>query len=378
MDVTSLLQALIRFPTITPHDGGAQVYLASLLTPLGFDVRHLPFDGRGSYPVDNVFARRGTSGPHLMFCGHMDVVPVGDETTWSVPPFEGVIKNGAVYGRGASDMKGNIAAFICALSLFLSETPAFKGSISLLITGDEEKDSINGTARVLEWMKNHNHIPDVALVGEPTNPNAMGDETKIGRRGSLSGTLTVDGVQGHVAYPHNADNPLPRLIALLKALTDTKFDSGSDFFAPTNLEITSIDVGNPAANVIPARGVAKFNVRFSDQWTAKTLEANIRAVFDSMTPNYTLTTTSNAESFLTTPGPWTDLVTRAVTDITGKTPALTTHGGTSDARFIAPFCPVVECGVINKTVHQVDEHCRMDDLEICVKIYHQILKLYFA
>jgi len=378
MDATSLLQALIRFPTITPHDGGAQDYLASHLSKLGFVIHPLPFEGLGSYPVENFFARLGSSSPHILFCGHMDVVPSGDEGAWTHPPFAGDIADGKIYGRGASDMKGNIAAFIAALSLFLKQNPSFKGSISLLITGDEEKDSINGTARVLEWMKDHGHIPDAALVGEPTNPNAMGDEIKIGRRGSLSGTLTVDGVQGHVAYPHNADNPLPRLIGLLKALTDFKFDEGSDFFSPTNLEVTSIDVGNPAGNVIPSRGVAKFNVRFSDQWTAKTLESKIRAVLDGCNTDYTLTTTSNAQSFLTARGAWTDLVSRAVADVTGRTPAQTTHGGTSDARFIAPFCPVVECGLINKTVHQVDEHCRIEDLDICVKIYHQILKLYFA
>lgn len=373
-----IAQSLIRFPSVTPEEAGAQGYLKALLEPMGFRIYSLPFDGRGSYRVENFFARFGTEGPHLCFAGHTDVVPPGDAAAWSVDPFSATLKGETLIGRGASDMKGNIAAFVAAVKKFLDANKSFKGSISLLITGDEEKDAVNGTARVLEWMKEKDHLPDVCLVGEPTNPDYMGQEVKIGRRGSMSGRLTVHGKQGHVAYPDRADNPLPRLIRYLDVLTTTIYDRGSAWFQPSNLEITSIDVGNPAGNVIPARGTAAFNIRFSDRWTGEKLEKKIREMLDHISPDYDLALVCGAESFLTQPGPWTNLVAAVVEDVTGHKPAMTTTGGTSDARFVAPFCPVVEFGMVNKSVHQVDEFCTLPQLEKCEIIYHEILKRYFA
>lgn len=373
-----IAQTLIRFPSITPEDAGAQDYLKSLLRPVGFDIFDLPFEGRGSYSVPNFFARRGNSGPHLCFAGHTDVVPPGKEESWSCPPFAGEVRGESLIGRGASDMKGNIAAFVAAIGKFLAERKDFDGSVSLLITGDEEKDAVNGTGRVLEWMAENNHLPDVCLVGEPSNPEYMGQEIKIGRRGSLSARLRVKGIQGHVAYPDRADNPLPRLVQYLDSLSRTVFDKGSAWFPPTSLQITSIDVGNMAGNVIPAEGTALFNVRFSDRWDFETLEQKIRSVLDSVRPGYDLHFTRGAQVFLTQPGPWTALVAAAVQEVTGHKPALSTSGGTSDARFVASYCPVVEFGMVNKSIHQVDEFCTIGQIEKCEMIYHQILKKYFA
>lgn len=378
-DVIEIAKKLIQFPSITPEDAGCQDYLQSILKPLGFEIFDLPFEGNGgTYLVKNFFARKGTSSPHICFAGHTDVVPPGDEAAWSVPPFSGTVKDGKLIGRGSSDMKGQIAAFAAAVQDFISDNPDFKGSISFLITGDEEAEAINGTERVLEWMADNNHIPDVCLVGEPSNPSFMGEEIKIGRRGSLSGTLTVHGVQGHVAYPDRADNPLPTLIALTSALQSAIFDKGSAYFQPTNLEVTSIDVGNPSVNVIPARGTTKFNIRYSDRWNRQTLEEKIRQVLDGVNTNYDLKLTKGAECFLTAPGEWTSLVSRVVEKITWHKPAQSTGGGTSDARFVAKYCPVVEFGMTNGTIHKVDEHCTVADLEQCTAIYHEILKSYFA
>ncbi len=374
----SIAQKLIRFPSVTPEDAGAQAYLKSLLEPLGFKIYDLPFEGNGSYPVKNFFARYGTSGPHLCFAGHTDVVPAGDEGAWSIPPFSGTVKDGKLIGRGASDMKGNIAAFVAAAARYLANDKNRKGSISLLITGDEEKDSINGTKRVFEWMQENGQLPDVCLVGEPTNPQKMGEEIKIGRRGSLTGRLSVQGKQGHVAYPQRADNPLPRLVHYLDHLANYIFDKGSAFFPPSSFQITTIDVGNTASNVIPAKGSATFNIRFSDRWTPEALEQKIRFLLDGIDPRYTLETTYGAHAFLTQPGEWTGLVADAVLRVLGTRPAMTTGGGTSDARFAALYCPVVECGMVNDSIHQVDEHCSLDDLEKCESIYHEILKSYFV
>lgn len=378
-DVLSIARKLVSFPSVTPQDFGCQAYLKSVLAGMGFEIFDLPFEGRGgTYPVQNFFARRGNTFPHICFAGHTDVVPPGDESAWSVPPFDGAVKDGKLIARGASDMKGQIAAFVAAVSAYLEEFPENTGSISFLITGDEEAEALNGTEPVLEWMADNNHIPDVCLVGEPSNPNFMGEEIKIGRRGSLSGTLTVHGVQGHVAYPERADNPLPVLIKLVSVLQGTVFDKGSAYFQPSNLEFTSIDVGNPSVNVIPARGTARFNIRYSDRWSRETLAAKIHAVLDSVDTNYELKLTKGAESFLTTPGPWTSLVARAVETVTGHKPAQTTGGGTSDARFVAKYCPVVEFGMTNGTIHKIDENCAVADLEQCAAVYHEILKSYCA
>lgn len=373
-----IARKLIQCPSVTPEDAGAQAYLKSVLEPLGFIIHDLPFEGNGSYPVKNFFGRYGTIGPHLCFAGHTDVVPAGDEKAWSVPPFAGEVVGDKLVGRGASDMKGNIAAFVAAAGKFLTGQERFKGSISLLITGDEEKDAVNGTRRVLEWMADNNHTPDVCLVGEPTNPEIMGQEIKIGRRGSLTGHLCVKGKQGHVAYPERADNPLPRLVRYLDVLSNYIFDKGSAFFPPSSFQISTIDVGNPASNVIPAEGKATFNIRFSDRWTTEALEQKIRFVLDGIDPHYDLAFVRGADSFLTQPGEWTGLVADAVKTVTGNRPAMSTNGGTSDARFAASYCPVVEFGMINKSIHQVDEHCTLADLEKCETIYHEILKKYFA
>lgn len=378
-NVVNIAQKLISFPSVTPKDEGVQEYLKSLLKPLGFEIYDLPFEGRGSYRVENFFARRGTSGPHICFAGHTDVVPAGDESAWSVPPFAGTIRGESLIGRGASDMKGQIAAFVAAVQSFLNDHPDFdKGSVSLLITGDEEKDSTNGTVRVLKWMKDNNQIPDVCLVGEPSNPDYMGQEIKIGRRGSLTGFLTVTGKQGHVAYPDKADNPMPRLINFLDALSRTVLDKGSAHFPPSNLEITTVDVGNPSTNVIPAKANATFNIRFSDRWTIDTLKEKITSILNAVSPEYEIRFTTGAHGFLTQPGAWTTLVAQAVEKITGHTPAMTTNGGTSDARFVANYCPVVEFGMVNKTIHQVDEFCTLPQLEKCEAVYKEILKQYFA
>lgn len=377
--VVEIAQKLIRFPSITPLDEGAQDYLKSLLKPLGFEIFDLAFEGRGgTYKVPNFFARKGTTSPHICFAGHTDVVPPGDEKQWSVPPFAAEIRDGKLIGRGASDMKGQIAAFVAAATDFLDENADHTGSISLLITGDEEKESINGTERVLEWMAENNHLPDVCLVGEPSNPDFMGQEIKIGRRGSLSGTLTVHGVQGHVAYPSRAENPLPNLVRLLDTLQSTIYDKGSAYFQPTNLEVTSIDVGNPSHNVIPARGTAKFNLRYSDRWKRDALIEKVRSVLDVVTTNYDLQFTGGAEGFLTSAGEWTALVSGVVEEMTSHKPVLSTTGGTSDARFVAKYCPVIEFGMVNATIHKVDEHCTVADLEKCTAIYLRILKVYFA
>ena len=376
MNTLDLTKKLIACPSVTPKDEGAQVLLAEFLENHGFECHHLPFGG-GDEQVPNLFARIGSDGPHFCYAGHTDVVPPGPESEWTFGPFNPEVKDGVLYGRGASDMKGSVAAFAVAASEYLSNHD-LKGSISLLITGDEEGVAVNGTVKVLEWMKEHGHVPDVCLVGEPTNPSALGQEIKIGRRGSLNGHLSVQGKQGHVAYQHLADNPMPRLIKLLDALAQHTFDEGNEFFPATNLEITTIDVGNPAVNVIPVSGQASFNVRFNDAWTSESLKAQITEILDSTGYEYEIEFEGNAESFITKPGDWSALVQNAVEDIAGRRPECTTSGGTSDARFIVKYCPVIECGPINESIHQIDENARVDDLDNITKIYVRILERYFA
>lgn len=376
INVISLLEKLIACPSITPVDAGAQDLLVGVLEPLGFECHRLTF-GEGDEAVPNLFARLGTGGPHLCFGGHTDVVPPGPEEAWTYGPFNPTIKDGILYGRGASDMKGGVAAFVAGVAAYLQNHKP-KGSISLLITGDEEGVSVNGTAKVLEWMKENGHVPDVAIVGEPTNPKELGQEIKIGRRGSLNGVLRVEGKQGHVAYPHLADNPLPRLIKLVDALAGYEFDSGNDFFPATNLEVTSIDVGNTATNIVPASGQAKFNIRFNDQWSSASLKAKIKEILDGVGGGYTLSFEGNAESFITQPGDWSEVVRNAVVDVTGRTPSYTTNGGTSDARFIVQYCPVIECGAVNESAHHIDEHARVEDLENLTLIYQRVLERYFS
>lgn len=373
-DAVTLTSALVERRSITPADDGALDIVQNALAPMSFTATRLKFG-----QIDNLLSTLdGGAGPHLCFCGHTDVVPPGDESRWTSPPFTAAIRDGKIYGRGTADMKGNIAAFIAALSHYITENGRPAGTISLLITGDEEAEAVDGTTKVLRWMKEHNRLADDYLVGEPSNPNVMGEEIKIGRRGSLSGRLIVNGIQGHVAYPDRAANPVPKIISLLHALAAHKFDDGTAHFQPTNLEITGIDTGNMADNVIPGSISAQFNVRFNDLWDAQSLESAIRTILDGYGYDYTLHCRSNAQSFVTKAGRLTDMIQQAVKDITGRTPALATGGGTSDARFCALYGPVVECGLINRTIHQTDEHIALDDLATLTQIYHRFLTLYFA
>jgi succinyl-diaminopimelate desuccinylase len=372
LSALQLAKDLIACPSVTPVDADAQIVLAKALEKLGFECHHLPFAD-----VPNLFARLGTKSPHLCFAGHTDVVPPGPIAAWTHGPFKPTESNGRLIGRGACDMKGAVAAFAGAVATYLEKNKNFSGSISFLITGDEEGPAKHGTAEVLKWMKKNNHVPDVCIVGEPTNPKKLGDEIKIGRRGSLSGHLTVKGKQGHVAYQEKADNPLPRLIQLLDALENHVFDKGTKFFPPSNLEITTIDVGNKTENLIPGQGTAHFNIRYNDTWTGKTLSAEVKEILDGVTKNYEIAFNHGAESFLTEPGDWSKLIAQAVQDITGNMPENSTKGGASDARFIKDYCPVVEFGLVNTSAHEVDEYLNINELDQLVKVYARILELYF-
>ena len=373
----ALARALIRCESVTPKDGGALDVLQRALQTLGFTCHRLPFEEPGTAPVDNLYARRGESRPNFCFAGHTDVVPTGDRAVWTRDPFAAVVEDGVLYGRGASDMKGAIAAFVAAVARF-GAAGAGVGSISLLITGDEEGPAINGTRKVLDWLAARGETLDACLVGEPTNPEELGEMVKIGRRGSLNGTLRVAGRQGHVAYPALADNPLPRLVALLNALLALTLDEGTDHFQPSRLELTSIDVGNEATNVIPGAATARFNVRFNDRHTGASLERTIRACLDAVGEPYELATEVSGEAFVTPPGPLSTTVAESVAAVTGMTPTLSTTGGTSDARFIKNHCPVAEFGLLSRTMHRTDECVPVEALERLADIYLGILERYFA
>ncbi len=372
-----LAQRLIRCASVTPKDSGALDVLQKALEGLGFRCERMMFEEAGADPVDNLYARLGTAAPNFCFAGHTDVVPVGDG--WTVDPFGAEIIDGALYGRGASDMKGAIAAFVDAVSRFLADgEPA--GAISLLITGDEEGDAVNGTRKVLAALKARGEKLDACVVGEPTNPTKLGEMIKIGRRGSLTAKLTVHGTQGHSAYPHLADNPIPRLLAMLTAITAEPLDRGSDHFQPSTLAITTVDVGNPATNVIPGLARAGFNIRFNDHHSGKSLSDWLRATFDKVAgrSNYDLTIKVSGESFITPPGPLSTIVAGAVKATLGVTPELSTTGGTSDARFIKDACPVCEFGMVGQTMHKADERCAVADLENLSAIYLRVLQNYFS
>ena len=363
-DVIALTQALVRCPSVTPAEGGALDLCQEFLGKRGFKTWRLPFE-----EVDNLFARFGTGAPHLCFAGHTDVVPVGEEADWTHPPFSAALENGILLGRGVEDMKGNVAAAMAAAADFLAKNPGFPGSISFLLTGDEEGPAINGTKKVLEWMAANGQVPDQCLVIEPTASEAPGDTLKVGRRGSMNAVLRVEGTQGHAAYPAKADNPLPRLVKLLDALIAEPLDQGTAHFEPSSLEITTIDVGNPASNVIPALGEARFNSRFNDLWTPETLEAEFRARLDSQGFSYVLETSCNAVSFMTPPEKLAEPLAQALETATGIRPAFSTAGGTSDARFVQAYCPVVEMGLVGKTMHQVDEQVPVADIHTLKHLY---------
>jgi succinyl-diaminopimelate desuccinylase len=335
----------------------------------------LRFEEDGTAPVENLYARLGEGSPHLCFAGHTDVVPPGDVASWQVDPFAGEVRGDVLYGRGAVDMKGAIACFMAATARVLdAQRPA--GSISFLITGDEEGPAINGTRKVLAWLTKRGEAPDACLVGEPTNAQRLGDTIKIGRRGSLTGRLTVRGIQGHAAYPERADNPIPRLLAMLQALSSEQLDGSSEHFEPSRLVITSVDVGNAASNVIPAEARAVFNVRFNDRHTTRTLETTLRARLDATGGDYRLETSNGAEAFVTTPGAFTDLLEALIERDLGVLPELSTSGGASDARFIKDVCPVVEFGLVGATIHQVDERVPVADLEALTRLYQALLASY--
>ncbi len=366
-DPLALAQALIRCPSVTPADAGAQAVLAAALEALGFSVHRLRFGA-----IENLFARHGKSGPHVCFAGHTDVVPPGDAGSWTGDPFGGDVRAGVLYGRGACDMKGAIAAFVAACAARRTDgTPS--GSVSLLITGDEEGPALDGTVRVLDWMAANGQVPDFCLVGEPTCRARLGDVVKIGRRGSLNARIAVHGVQGHVAYPHHADNPVHRLVAALSALTAAPLDAGTDFFEPSSLQITSIDVGNPATNVIPASARAALNIRFNDRHTGASLEGWLRAVLAQHAKRCDLDVSVSGESFVTRPGPLMDRLRAAISAATGVEPALDTGGGTSDARFIARHCPVAEFGLVGSSMHQVDERVPVAELRGLARAYRAVL-----
>jgi succinyl-diaminopimelate desuccinylase len=376
-DVAGLTGALIRCPSVTPADAGALDVLAGALEGLGFTCHRLRFEEAGAEPVDNLYARIGGQAPNFCFAGHTDVVPVGDAEGWTVDPFGAEIIDGALYGRGATDMKGAVAAFVGAAARVLANGPT-PGSISLLITGDEEGPAINGTRKVLGWMAERGETIDHCLVGEPTNPTRLGEMIKIGRRGSMTGRLSVRGVQGHVAYPHLADNPLPRLLRMLSAIDARALDDGTEHFQPSNLEVTTVDVGNPATNVIPAAAQATFNIRFNDRHDSASLERWLRETFTAVGGDWSLDVHVTGEAFLTPPGPLSEMITGAVEAVLGQAPELSTTGGTSDARFIKNVCPVAEFGLIGQTMHKTDERVALDDLARLTDIYAEILTRYFA
>jgi succinyl-diaminopimelate desuccinylase len=375
-DPVRLLQDLIRCASVTPTEAGVLDVLEHALTPLGFAVTRLRFEGNDSYPVDNLFATRGSSGPHLLFNGHTDVVPPGDSSLWTHEPFGAEIVGDLLYGRGAVDMKSGIAAFVAALA----EAPQ-TGRVSLAITNDEEADGVNGTARILEWAVAQGHRFDFAIVGEPSATARSGDSIKIGRRGSFNGKITVTGVQGHVAYPQKALNPLPVAAAIVTALSG-RLDDGNEHFPPSNLEFTSIDVGNTVTNVIPAAVMLRFNVRYNDRWTPESLEAAVREVIgnvDAAGVQIALEVPRvHSRSFLSPLSGTVETLAGVISEQTGSRPQYSTAGGTSDARFIAQYCPVVELGLPGPTMHKADEHVKLSDLHELTALYVAFLKRYLA
>jgi succinyl-diaminopimelate desuccinylase len=390
-DALAIARDLIRCPSVTPADAGALGVLEQVLSAAGFTCHRVTFSEAGTADVDNLYARIGTDGPHITFAGHTDVVPPGDESAWSVGAFSGEVKDGFLHGRGAVDMKGGIACSVAAVLEHLAAhggkpradgQQSGSGSISFLITGDEEDVSINGTIKLLQWAAERGEKFDHCVLGEPSNVATLGDTIKVGRRGSQSGTLVVDGVQGHVAYPHRAANPVPDISRLIVALSDEPLDHGSAQFQASNLEFTSVDVGNKAYNVIPGEARAKFNIRYNDNHTQASLrelvETRLARACGNRIRARIVWEPSNSNVFVTKPGPFTDLAVSAIEEVTGRRPELSTSGGTSDARFISSYCPVIEFGLVGQTMHQVDERVPVSDLEQLTKVYRGILARYFG
>ncbi len=381
IDPVTLSQQLIRRPSVTPADAGALDILEDALTQLGFTCSRLLFEEDGTATVDNLYARIGNSSPNFCFAGHTDVVPPGDTTQWAHNPFSGEIHHGLLFGRGATDMKSAIAAFISATARYLKEGTSF-GSISFLITGDEEGIAINGTVKMLDWLARNGEIIDHCLVGEPSSTSTSGDTVKIGRRGSVNFTLTARGIQGHAAYPHLALNPIPILANLITRLSSEALDTGTPHFEPSSLTFTTMDVGNLATNVIPAEASARFNIRFNDLHTAETLRLRVETmakdIAREMGGEISVQAQVSGAAFLTKPGPFINLVSQAITSITAIAPEFSTGGGTSDARFIKNICPVVELGLPNATMHKIDESIPVAEIHKLTDIYEAILKSYFA
>jgi len=381
-DPIALARELLCCPSVTPQEGGALSLLEKILAGAGFAVHRVVFSETGADDVENLYARIGTAGPHLLLAGHTDVVPPGDEARWRHPPFAGNIADGVLFGRGAVDMKGAIACKVAAVLDYLAANGGKpNGSISFLISGDEEGIAVNGTVKLLKWAAACGEEFDHCVLGEPTSSRQLGDTIKIGRRGSINGSLVVSGTQGHVAYPALADNPVRRIVAIIAALMAEPLDAGSIYFDPSNLEFTSVDVGNKTVNIIPSEARARFNVRFNDHHTQASLRTLVEARAGAAVRGGRFRIEwdpSNADAFLTKPGPFIELVSGAIADITGRQPELSTSGGTSDARFVKDYCPVVEFGLVNATMHKIDENTPTADLVALAAIYRRILDRYFA
>ena len=377
----TLAKELIKFPSITPIDAGIMKFLAKKLTAIGFKCKILEFKDKNSKPVKNLYARLGKSQPNFMFAGHLDVVPPGNLKDWTVKPFSPAIKNNHLIGRGANDMKSAIASWIVAVNNFILNNKKINGSISLLITGDEEGEAINGTNKVVEYLKKKKEKIDFCLVGEPTNPNKLGEMIKIGRRGSITGELTIIGTQGHVAYPHRANNPSNTMVKILKEIKDIKFDKGTKDFQPTNLEVTKINIDNTADNVIPGLAKATFNIRFNNKHSSSSLKSRLNKIFKKIVKkdncNFKIEYRVSGEAFLSKPNKTTYMIQKTIKNITKVKTVLSTTGGTSDARFIKKIAPCLEFGLVGKTMHKIDEAVSISDLKKLTKIYHNILINYF-
>ncbi len=377
-DPVELARSLIRCPSVTPADAGAQATLAAVLAPLGFAVERLRFAAGGEPAIDNLFAKLGDAEPHLAFAGHTDVVPPGDRDAWTAEPFAAEIRDGRLYGRGACDMKGDIACFTAAVARFVDRHGPPPGAISLLITGDEEGPAVNGTIELMRWATAAGQRFDACIVGEPTSARELGDTVKIGRRGSLTITLEARGKQGHVGYPHLADNAAHRLVAVLHRLTTTPIDTGTDHFEPSSLQVTTIDIDNPATNLVPGRAKAVLNIRYNDSQTPQSLKALVEAAIDATGGQIAARYSEGANVFLSTPGPLAETLAASIAAVTGRRPRLSTSGGTSDARFIQAWCPVIEFGLVGATIHQVDECVPLAELELLTGIYLDFLERYFG